>query len=62
METTRTLLVELVRTLTAQYAAQLEQMPMQKRTREVLVDGFRDGAREGTRNLCAMLDVTIKEE
>jgi hypothetical protein len=58
METTRTLLVELVRALTAQ----LEQMPMQKRTREVLVDGFRDGAREGTRNLCAMLDVTIKEE
>lgn len=61
METTREMLVQLVNALTDNYRAQLERLPMKKTVRETLVDGFRDGAREGAFHVCKMLEVTVKE-
>lgn len=61
MVTTREVLVELINVLHANYAKQLEALPMKKATREILIDGFRDGAREGVFSAIKMLGVEIVE-
>lgn len=60
-DTTKENLVALVQTLTDLYAQQLTRLPMKKATREILVDGFRDGARTAAWKLCEMLEVKVAE-
>jgi hypothetical protein len=61
VETTRALVIELQQALVAQYAVELKALPIAPKTRDLLIDGFRDGAREGIRHAVEMLGGTIKE-
>lgn len=55
------MLIELQKTIVDSYKKQLEALPMKKQTREILVDGFVDGARAGIHHVVEMLGVTVKE-
>lgn len=61
METTKGILTDLIRTLIDGYKAQLAALPMTKKTRETLTDGYTDGVREGVHNAVKMLGVEVKE-
>jgi hypothetical protein len=60
METTKEILNELAKTLGDQYAETLTALPMKKQVRECLIDGFRQGVREGVKHTVAMLGVEVK--
>ena len=61
METTRGLLTDLIKTLVDSYKAELGALPMTKKTRETLIDGYTDGARAGVHHAVKMLGVEVKE-
>lgn len=62
METTRTILNDLIRTLTVQYEAQLQGFnALKPKQRELLLDGFIDGVRTGVTHTVQMLGVEVKD-
>lgn len=61
MQTSRELVVHLVEALVTQYTEQLRPLPFKKGIREALIDGFRDGAREGAKHALQMVGVEIKD-
>jgi hypothetical protein len=60
MQTTKAVLAELHKVLCEQYEKQLGALPIKPATRGALLDGFKDGAREGMRHVCEMLGVEVK--
>jgi histone H3/H4 len=62
METTREIINELHKVLCEQYEKQLEVLPVKRMTREILIDGFKDGAWTGIKHVLEMLDVKIHED
>jgi hypothetical protein len=61
METTKVLLQQLQQRLVAEYLAELQKFPMNKNTRETLVDGFRDGCRSGIHHAVQMFEIQVKD-
>lgn len=61
METTKAILAELQKTLCDQFAAELGKLPMKKSVRELLIDGYKDGCRQGIHHAVKMLGVEVKE-
>ena len=63
METTKAILAVLNKSLTENYAKQLDGFgkALKPKTREALLSGFQDGVGNGIRHTCAMLGVTVKE-
>lgn len=60
METTKAILAALQQTLVDGYAKQLAALPMKKNVRETLLDGFKDGVRQGVHHTVEMLGVVVK--
>lgn len=59
MQTTQQNLDALFTVLVSSYTAELATLPMKKNTRETLVDGFKDGARQGIYHVVKMLEVEV---
>ena len=54
-------LTALVKELTKEYAAAIEQLPLAQDKRRTLCDGFHDGAVTGARRVCDVLGVAVKD-
>lgn len=59
MQTTLAVIVELHRALVTNYKAELARLPIKPKTREILADGFADGARNGIRSALEMIGCKI---
>lgn len=61
METTKAMLVDLIKVLGDSYAEQVLALPIKPKTRDCLIDGFRAGVAAGVRHTVKMLGVDVKE-